>query len=302
MRIITNDNDKIKKAIIRVIAFFDMFDYPLTLNEIWQFIFLKCELVEVFDILEIGIDGISSQNGFYFLSGKENNIKERLARYNFADRKFKRAMFVVKIFKFIPWIKMIAIGNLIGARNLRDNSDIDLFIITENKRIWLTRFFCVGIIKLLGLRPQENNCRDKICLSFYISLSALDLEKLCIDQDDLYFVYWVAGLTPIYNKENIYEKFVQSNEWIKKYLPNLEKQSCLNRRTVKAKQFLFNNIVNLFFNNLEQRLKVLQLKLLPKKLKSLMNCDSKVVINDRIIKLHANDRREEYARKFKVKS
>ncbi|MBU0897651.1 hypothetical protein KJ806_00795, partial [Patescibacteria group bacterium] len=71
---------KLKKAIIRVIVFFDIFDYPLTLSEIWRFISLKCELVEVFDILENGIEGISSQNCFYFLSGKEKNIIERLDR------------------------------------------------------------------------------------------------------------------------------------------------------------------------------------------------------------------------------
>ncbi|MEK7203438.1 MAG: hypothetical protein AAB653_03925 [Patescibacteria group bacterium] len=293
---------KIKQAIIKAIAFFDMFDYPLTLNEIWQFIFLKCELVEVFDVLEIGLPNIGAKNGFYFLSGKEKNITERLRRYNFADRKFKRAEMLIGIFKFIPWIKMIGVANLLGARNLKDNSDIDLFIITENKRIWLTRFFCIGIIKLLGLRPQADNRRDKICLSFFTSASTLNLEKFRLDQNDLYFIYWLAGIEPIYDKEGIYEKFIQANIWLKNYLTNWQKQICLNKQIVRSKMFQFYyNAIDLFIGFLEQRFKTLQLKLLPQKVKSMMNRDSRVVVNDQIIKLHINDRREEYNKNYELR-
>ncbi len=292
-----NKTTKLKKAIIRVIVFFDIFNYPMTLSEIWRFISLKCELVEVFDILENGTEGISLQNGFYFLSGKEKNIRERLDCYNFADRKFKRAKFIVKIYKFIPWIKMIGMTNLFGSRNLKDNSDIDLFIITEDKRIWLTRFFCVGIIKLLGWRPQINNRRDKICLSFFVSLSALNLEKLRLAQDDLGFTYWLAGLTPLYDINKTYQKLINANQWLTNSLSNWQ----LNSQNQQSKNVGLspNTVFGIKFQNkLEQQFKKLQLKILPQKLKSMMNCDSRVVINDELIKLHSNDRREEYRRKM----
>ncbi|MDO9399115.1 MAG: hypothetical protein Q7T79_00290 [bacterium] len=301
-----NRIEKLKKAIINVIVFFDMFNYPLTLSEIWQFLSIKCELVEVFDILENGIDEISLRNGFYFLFGKEKNIIERLARYNFADRKFKRAIFITKIYKFIPWIEMIGMTNLFGARNLKDNSDIDLFIITSDKRIWLTRFLCVGIIKLLGWRPQTNNRRDKICLSFYVSLSSLNLEKLRLGQNDLGFTYWLAGLTPLYNVDGAYQKLIDANQWLTASLPNKKTEAKLQKasqsnfllpRTPGTGEVLGMRVLN----RLEQQSKVLQLKILPQKLKNMMNCDSRVVINDQMIKLHSNDRREEYIKNYELR-
>ncbi len=315
---IKNSNLEIKEAIIRVVAFFDMFDCPLTLNEIWRNIKVKCELFEVMRELDNNISIIENKNGFYFLAGQEKNIKERLNRYNFTDRKFKRAMLVSKIFKFIPWIKMIAISNLLGAHNLKDDSDIDFFIVAENKRIWLVRFFCTSVAKILGLRPRIGNSRDKICLSFYVSEGTMDLSNLMLRQDsiaslcrqtpapqndnandDIYFIYWLAGLTPLFDSGGIYEKLIGANSWLKNYLPNWRPMKPASQRKIKS--FLskfYHDTVDLFFSGLEPRLKTLQLKLLPLKLKNLMNQDSRVIINDQIIKLHVNDRREKYREKY----
>ncbi|MDP2736253.1 MAG: hypothetical protein Q8O59_00495 [bacterium] len=323
-----NNNDgknlEFKEAIIKVIAFFDMFDYPLTLQEIWLNLSVKCELFEVIAALEkmawkspvpVYIKGgkVEHQNGFYFLSGRGAIIEERLKRYNFTDRKFKRTMFVARIFKFIPWIKMVAVGNLLGAHNLKDSSDIDFFIVAEDKRIWLTRFFCIGVTKFLGLRPQANNSRDKICLSFYVSDKALDLSGLMLKQknldsrlrgndkedDDIYFIYWLAGLTPLYDAASTYQELIKANQWLYASLPNWQPVDPARKRLIKpfTRQF-YHEAVNLFIGGLEPQCKKFQLRLLPKQLKDLMNLDDKVVINDQIIKLHANDRREEYREKF----
>jgi len=353
-----------------VIAFFDMFDYPLTVNEIFYSLSVKCELREVIEAVENMVkpplippfEGgriqspltplyqggriIESKNGFYFLAGRSAIVAERHRRYNFTDRKFKRALLVSKIFKLIPWIKMIAVGNLLGAHNLKDDSDIDLFIVAEDKRIWLTRFFCVGIAKFLGLRPQADNSRDKICLSFYVSDQAMDLSGLRLKEKnldslrqladrgndkeesgndkkinppcpvrlsahdeapllkgaeivDIYFIYWLAGLTPLYDAGGTYQKLIKANRRLFISLPNWQPVNPTRQRQIKP--FLsefYHDLVDLFFGGLEPQFRRAQMKIFPPALKNLMNQDSRVVINDQIIKLHANDRREEYREKY----
>lgn len=298
-----------REAIIKVIVFFNLFDYALTNLEIWLMLNIKCQLREVVEALK-NLKQIENKNGFYFLSGREKNIKERLNRYNFTDRKFKRARLAAKIFRFIPWIKMIAVGNLIGAHNLKDDSDLDFFIVAEHKRIWLTRFFCAGLAKFLGWRPQANNSRDKICLSFYVSEQAMDLSGLALkffppsfnkagEVIDIYFVYWLAWLAPLYDTGGVYEKLVKANARLLAGLPNWRLIEPVRRRQVKpVLSEFYHDLIDLLIGGLEPQFKALQLRLLPPRLKNLMNQDNRVVINDQTIKLHANDRREEYREKY----
>ncbi len=348
----TDNNEKLlQKAIVRTVAYFDMFDYPMTDFEVWKFFYINVEthcnasLREVKNILnsmslrgarflanrsgqaaqsrqgvltEIASprDGarndsavLETKNGFYFLKGRQNIIRIRLDRYNLTDRKMKRALKIAKIYGLFPWIKLIAVSNIIGAHNLKDESDIDFFIIAEKGRIWLTRFFCAGIAKILGLRPSEGNSRDKICLNFYASEEAMGLEKFTLDFKgvghpigcptpigcDIYFIYWLANLIPIHEKGDMYKKFIQANGWLKSYLPNWQPVVASCRRTVKYRENkVYKAIVNLIFGWLEKILKNIQLKLIPKEIKELANKDSRVVIDDNILKLHVNDRREEY--------
>jgi len=314
----------LKKAIIKVVAYFDMFDYPLTDFEVWKYLSVKYNFIEVKKILylmslrgsesdrsnlvfvpltEIASpsarnDNLETKNGFYFFSGRNGIINARMARYNFADRKFKRALRVAKLFKLIPWIKMIAVGNIMGAHNLKDESDIDLFIITQNKRIWLARFFAAALMKILRLRPEEKNTRDKICLSFFVSEEEMDLKGLMIE-NDIYFIHWLAGLVPIFDVGDMYKKFIQENFWLNEFLPNWMPAEISFRRDAGLPfSKIYFKIIDLLFSRLENIFKKIQLRLFPTAIKELMNKDSRVVVGDNIIKTHIKDRRSEYRKNW----
>ena len=300
MNIDNKNKTSLQGAIVRTIAFFDLFSYPLTAEQVWKFLNVKCELGEILEILE-NMKSIEEKNGFYFLSGQEEIIKERMARYNKTDKKFKRALLIMKIFKFIPWIKMVAIGNIIGEHNLKERGDIDLFIITAKKRVWITRFFCVLITKVLRLRPTPGNTCNKICLSFFVSEDAMNLANLMMP-DDIYFLHWLAGLVPIYDSNNVYEKFIDANFWLKNYLPNWQANEINYKRDAgRAKGRFYYDVVDIFFGELESRLKNYQLKIMPRKLNKIMNIDTRVMTSDSVIKLHTNDRRDYYKERLDEK-
>lgn len=289
----------IKQSIFEVITFFDMFDFPLTWFEIWKYLPIKCQLSEVQKALyenELR-EKIGNKNGFYFLKGREEIIVVRMKRYNYANEKFKKALFICGFFKLIPWLRMVAIGNMIGSNNLKKESDIDLFIVAQTGRIWLTRLFCVGLAVLLRMRPRKNNFKNKICLSFFVSEDALNLEALTL-KNDKYFLYWLADLTPVYGL-GTYKKFVFANNWMRNDLPNWEEFNPVSRIINKPANVIFCKIFDSLIGWTEKIIRTCQLNYMPRNIKNLMEKNSScVVINDKVLKFHLNDRRGEYNKLF----
>jgi len=130
----------------------------------------------------------------------------------------------------------------------------------------------------------------------------MNLEKLMLpDGSDIYFIYWLAGLVPVYDKDGIYNKFIGANGWIKNYLPNWGAGEVNYRRDAgRGFSWFYRDTIDMFFGGLERRIKEIQLEIMPRQIKDIMNIDSRVVASDKIIKLHVNDRREEYRSKLKV--
>ena len=301
----TKNQSEMQEAIAKTIVFFDMFDYPLSAFEIWQYLGIKAELNEVRKELD-SVKYLEEGLGFYFLPGRGRIIKTRQARYNYTDRKFKRARRVARFYKFIPWIRLIAIGNMMGGNNLKKGGDIDLFIITEPKRIWITRLFCVGIAALLRSRPTLENKQDKLCLSFYITEEAMDVRGLMLKkprssyiEGDIYFIYWLFNLAPIYDAGGAYRQFMHVNNWAHNLAPNWRPVKAAGRRRAGyGPGRTYRDIADMLIGGLESTVKKWQLKIMPEQLKSKMNKDTRVVINDQVLKLYASDRREEYRNKY----
>jgi hypothetical protein len=284
----------LKEAIVRAIVFFDLFDYPLSPYEIWQYLDQRATLLEIKNILHEGLEGIASANGFYFLSSRQEMLLERQKRYHFSATKFKLARRAAKLFRLVPFIEMIAVSNIIGAHNLRDGSDIDLFIVTSPQRLWLTRLFCAGLAKILGWRPTRDVKKNKICLSFYISSDNFDLRSLKLNSADLYFNYWLAGLVPVYDRHQTYTRLIAANPWLKECLPNWQELQTNSRpKKVNSDQASVGML-----NNWEKKTMNWQLKIMPSALKSLVNIDTRVRADDKIIKLYLVDRRREFLEKF----
>jgi len=206
----------LEKAILKTLAYFQIFSYPLTSTEIWKWLYRPSRahsFREVKDCLlssKILQSEIVRQEGFYCLNGSEHTVYLRKQNNNLAERKFYKACRLLRFFRFVPFIKMIAICNSLAYSNAREDSDIDIFIVSQKNKIWLARFWAVIIVRLLGRRPQEDNNKDTFCLSFFVTEDSLDVSSICL-KNDVYMPYWMAQLMPIYDPGDYYQKFLDEN-------------------------------------------------------------------------------------------
>ncbi len=297
------------------LAYFDIFNYPLTEGEIWKWLYCPANQRAVDgvgrDIFEVKKNLeeneklkslISTDRGFYFFKNREGLAETREERYLLAFKKMKRAKRIANFLKFIPGVKMIALCNTLAFANAREESDIDFFIVAAPNKIWTARFWAAGFLQIFGLRPSKKNNKDKICLSFFVDTDSLNLESLSLGSPDIYLIYWVAQLVPLFDCSGIYHKFWQENSWIKNFLPNVFPRDAVDMMGeeipspgLPQKHASSGNLLG------ENFLRWLQVKMLPRSLKEMANRDSRVIITDKILKFHANDRREEYKKMWEEK-
>jgi len=309
------------KNTLRTIAYFNFFNWPLRAEEIWKWQFSSdnqsakqadekiLSLEKVFEILkqEEIKTVISEKDGFYFMRENENILAERLKKYIYAERKYKKIMHLAKFFSFFPFIKMISICNDLGYSNAPDESDIDLFVVSSRKRIWLTRFIITGFLKIFKMRPGENS-RDAVCPSFFIDEDNINLKKLSLKNeagatDDPHFIFWLCQMSPILEKEKFNKKFNEENKWVNIFLPNASvAKEPPSRRNISISPIagFIEKIFKGFIGDwLETKVKKIQLNMMPENLKQMANKNTNVVITDSILKFHTHDTRENLRNKFK---
>ncbi|MDP2631219.1 MAG: hypothetical protein Q8P30_00435 [Candidatus Uhrbacteria bacterium] len=289
----------IEKDIYRTIAYFAYFGYPLTQFEIWKWMLQparKYSLVEVLETLESSIwlnNEIEAEDGFFGMHGRFGGIEDQIcmkhSRFLNAIEKHRKLKKVLKYVARIPTVRGVAMCNSLVFHHTKQSSDIDLFVITEEGRVWTTRLLAVTPMKLLRQRPGEAG-RDAVDMSFFADPSALCFEALKIDNNDPYMSMWIRSLVPLYECESgVFSDFEWKNKWASDSLPNT---------TMRKQAFADRLRLHLRFPHwmvTEKTAQKFQQRQMPNELSEMANKNTCVVIRDNLLKFHKNDRRVEIA-------
>lgn len=303
-------------AIISTLAYYDGFSFPLTAFEIWKWLQLDGSgIIPSFGDVQqtlgesLFLHGkIERRDGMYVLRGRSDIVNIRKERYLLAERKYQRLGRAMRLLRFLPFIRAIAVCNSLAFSNARDESDLDLLIVTDRNHLWTTRMFATGLAALFRWRPTPERSRDTLCLSFYLSDPAQSLAPLVLPGDDIYMRYWLDHLVPIYGESALIEKLRAANAWHRDRLPNAYGVVPASRRRTedtRVSRFLKRGLELLHGGTAGQMLegwyRGWQQKHLPEKLKALVNTDTRVVMNETMLKFHENDRREAFSRQHALR-
>lgn len=289
----------LEQSIFRTVAFFSLFDYPVTAFEIWKWLAkpeVAYRLEDVIAILNTSVllhDRLETREGFFVLKGKLHTLATRHDRFLDATRKFKRLRRAVRYLRLLPTLRSLSVCNTLAWMNTKAESDIDLFLVTKPRRVWTTRVFSVLPFALLGMRPKRGAI-DPICFSFFVSSDALDFHHLRLNKDDLYLAQWIRSLVPVIDRD-VDKNIIAMNDWVGGLFPNsfAVRPSRLRRSHVGKHQLDSTKMI-------EWASRRLQRSRLPKDIADLANKDSRVVVSDQMLKFHPNDRRAEFARKLEA--
>jgi len=278
---------------LRTLAFFDLFDYPLTESELERFLYKDSDPPASQHGLEARQAG-----GFYFLPGREEIVEKRKHSQKIFEEKIKISQKAIRKILWVPFIRAVFVCNTSTGVGIKEGSDIDVFIIVRHGRLWLARILATLTLGLFGLRRTRAKIKNRICLSFYVTDNCLNLSDIAI-KDDVYLMYWLALLIPIYDPDNLGKSLWRANMWVEKYLPNAfageMNQEWVVKKNSKIKKFLEKMWGGGYGDLMEKQAREAQKIKLKMNTNSVQNeADTRVVISDEMLKFHEGDRRVEY--------
>lgn len=211
----------LKLSILKTLVYADIFDSPLSLNEIWKFLIhnKRVELSFVEKTLKKPNKNITSEKTFYCLKNRTSIINKRVNSHKYNKEKIKIAQKICSYLFKLPTVMLIGISGGVAMFNAEKYDDIDLFIITRKNTLWLTRLLLLLMLDFLSVRRKRLDTKvvNKICLNMLIDESALKFKK---EKQNIYIAHEIVQLLPLYQREDAHRKFLLSNKWIGKFLPN----------------------------------------------------------------------------------
>ncbi len=227
------------KCIIKTLAYYDIFNYPLTAEEIYHN--LGANHVSSIDVTneieKLCKDGlIYRKNSFYLLTNNDKYISRRIDGNKLAAKKINSAYRMTNFISKFPYVRAILLSGSISKGYMEKDSDVDYFIITQPNRLWVTRLLLMLFKKIFLL-----NSRKVFCINYFV-----DTETLEIEEKNIFTATELTTLIPTYGTE-LYNALYSKNIWIREFYPNFPKRDTIriseNKRSFIKKLFekLLNN-------------------------------------------------------------
>ncbi len=197
----------LENAILQTLAYSDIFDYPLTADELHRFLVASAARHDI-EQCAVMMKNVSFKDGYYFLASRDEIVELRRRREAVSRKIFKRAMFYGRILGALPFVRMVALTGSLAMLNLSKNPDMDYMLVTKHGRVWTARAFAIVLGKIAHLFG------DTICPNLIVSERALEWPL-----HDLYSARELCQMIPITGLD-FYLRLFAANSWVESILPN----------------------------------------------------------------------------------
>src|SRR5258706_1987639 len=207
--------DREEKYFLRALLYFDLFNYPLTADEVAKYSPIA---IDFFD--EQSLENLVQRKiiyrfqNYYSIQHDPELVTRRMKGNALAEKKMKTARKVSWWLASFPFVKAVMLSGSISKGVMDEKSDIDYFIITEAKRLWIVRT-AIAIFRRIFLLNSHKN----LCTNYFI-----DTQSLEIVEKNIFTATEICTLKPMYGA-SVVENFKIANKWAHSFLPNHQFES-----------------------------------------------------------------------------
>ncbi|MBL8153953.1 MAG: hypothetical protein JNM70_07200 [Anaerolineae bacterium] len=206
----------LEAAILRTILYADVFQFPLTVEEIHHYLMAEqtVSLEQVRTCLEQSAflrQRLETAEGYTVCRGRIETVALRKSRDELSAHLWNTGEMWGRWLARLPFVRMVAMTGALAMRNAAHaGDDIDYLLVTAAGRVWLARGLAVVLVRIARVSGAH------ICPNFVLAETALAQGRR-----DVFIAHEVAQMVPLYGVD-VYERFREANTWVKAYLPNAE--------------------------------------------------------------------------------
>jgi hypothetical protein len=200
-----------RRAILYTVAYADIFDYPLTVEELQRYLIaFPASLEAVLETLAglVSDRSVILKDRHVTLPGREDILAARQRRSAAAERLWPRARRYGHMLARLPFVRMVAVTGALAVDNVEAEADLDYLVITRSGRLWLCRAMVILLVRRAALSG------DILCPNYFLAESALTF-----DEHNLYTAHELTQMVPLSGMD-IYRRIRRLNPWTAGYLPN----------------------------------------------------------------------------------
>jgi hypothetical protein len=230
---------ELRSSILKTLAYFDLFNYPLSLEDIRRFLDVEADEV----VIETEVRSLLHQARVY-RTGPYYSLQDNPA---LADRRQKGEVHAdellliaarnAKLLYQFPFVRGVCISGSLSKRCADERADIDYFIITRANRLWIARTLMHLFKKLSYLRGHQH----RFCMNYYI-----DEEALEIKEKNIFTATELLTLMPICGNGAL-DQFFEANSWTSLYLPHYRARHWVDKGYHRTS--LLKRLLEALFNN-----------------------------------------------------
>lgn len=201
------------------LRYFDKYDYPLTKEELTQYLSLGLSNTTPHSPPDSGGEerssGVALTRGLFHLSGRSQIVETRRRREKISQQKWVIARDLGERLKKFPSIKAVYVTGSLAMNNADVDDDVDFMLITAVNTLWISRLIINIYFWAQRRFPGQKQAPDKLCINLW-----LDESVLHITPHDLYRAHEVLQAKLLWDRDNMHARFLAVNLWVKKFLPN----------------------------------------------------------------------------------
>jgi hypothetical protein len=235
----------LRASILKVLAYFDLFDYPVLAEEILQFLDIEVKEPELnAELAVLTTEKCLFRVGALYSLRDDPALAERRIRGNRrADELLPVAARISQMLYQFPYVRGIGISGSLSKHYADENADIDYFIITRSNRLWIARTFMHLFKKLSYLRGRQH----WFCMNYYVDEDALEIkEKNIFTATEMFTLLPAGGNSGLV-------KFFDANDWTATFFPHYRHRGRKAEGPTQA-TLLKRSLEKIFDNRLGDRL------------------------------------------------